>query len=88
MSSKAWSIVRDVFTVERLTVATAVCIAAHIWHTLPDNIHSLLQQCEEDLGDIRTQINELSPDRRECLRIAAQQGKCLSIEQLKCRLHG
>ena len=40
---------RDVFIVERLTVVTAGYIAAHIWLTLPGNIHSLLRLRKAEL---------------------------------------
>jgi len=80
MSSKAWSIV------ETLAAATAAGIMVHIWHTLPDNICSLLRQYREELNNIKARINELSPDLRECIWIAAQQGKCSSLEQLERKL--
>ena len=111
MSSKAWSIVGDVFPVEVLAVATAAGVetslwqilsdnipveiwaaataagtAIRIWQTLPDNIRALLHKRQKDLRHIGEYINDLSHDQRECIRIAAQQGKCSSLEQLECKL--
>ena len=88
MSSKVWTIVRDVFTVERLTGATAGCIAAYIWFTLPDNTHSLLHLHKAELEQIRGHISRISLDQRECLRIAAQQENCSSLEQIEHKLQG
>ena len=86
MSSKVWSIVRDVFTIERLTEATAGYIAAHIWLTPPGNIHSLLRLRKAELEQIKDYISHISLDQRECLRIAAQQETCSSLEQIEYKL--
>jgi len=80
MSSKAWSVV------EALAAATAAGLTVHFWHTLADNIHSRLEQYDKELKDIKERINELSPDLRECIRIAAEQGKCSGLEQLQRKL--
>jgi hypothetical protein len=87
MSSKVWLIVRDVFTAEILTGAAGY-IAVHIWLTLPDNIHSLLHLHKAELEQIRCYISDFSLDQRECLRIAAQQEKCSSLEQIEHKLQG
>jgi len=80
MNCKAW------FIIETLAPATVAGIAMYIWYTLPNNIRSLLQQYKEELGFIRRYTNRLLPDERECLCIAAQQGKCTSLEQLERKL--
>ena len=49
MSSKACSIVGDVFPVDVLATATAVGIATRIWYTQPHNIRSLLRQYKWEL---------------------------------------
>lgn len=86
MSSKAWSIVGNIASVETLATAAVTGAAAHFYHVGCDNAGSALEKCRLELENIKTRINELSPDRRERLRIAAEQGKCSSIAKLEHKL--
>jgi len=88
MSPNGWSIVGNVSNVQTLAAATATGIAAatHIYHTRRQNIDLLLHQCHDSLSHLRNWIDDLLPDERERLRIAAHQGKCSSFEKLQREL--
>jgi len=88
MSSNGWSIVGNASNVQTLAAATATGIAAatHIYQTRRQNIYSLLDKCHNTLFYLRAWIDDLLPDERERLRIAAHQGKCSSFERLRREL--
>jgi len=81
----AWDVVANVANVEALSLAIITGISTHVCHTLT-TAESELEWCKKELQDIKTRINELSPDRRERLRIAAERKQCTSLEALECEL--
>jgi len=87
----SWGVVANITNVGTLAAVavTAVSSAAstHAWdtRTTPE---SELEWCKTELHDIKTRINELSPDRRERLFIAAERKKCTSLEELEGKLQG
>ena len=85
MSSAAWAAFSNAASVESLCLAAFTGVSTHIIHrrTTPE---SELEWCKKELHDIKTRINELSPGRRERLRIAARLGKCASLDVLEHHL--
>jgi hypothetical protein len=85
-SSQGWDKLGEVVNVESMITFAMGGIATQIiqHHTPPCDTD--LEWCKKELEGIKTRINELSPDRRERMRIAARQGKCVSLETLESRL--
>lgn len=88
MSSKVWDIVGDISSLQALFASAATGVATLYIQTLPHNILSQLMRFKAELEDTGVRIKSLSPDRRECLRISTQQGRCSSLETLERRWQG
>ena len=85
-----WTVVGNVSNVETLAAVAVTALSSvastRAWdRTTPE---SELEWCKTELHDIKTRINELSPDRRERLFIAAERKKCTSLEVLESKLQG
>lgn len=83
--SAAWGIVSNVANVETLGMLVATGLSTHLFHTL-STPKSELEWCRKELQDIKTRLNELSPDRRERLCMAAARKQCTSLEALESQL--
>lgn len=79
MSSQAWNPVVSV----QAAVVAFVTAGAYNASLAPE---SQLKLCRNKIYDIKTYINDLSPDRRERWRIAAALGKLWSLETLEHEL--
>jgi hypothetical protein len=82
MSSQAWHNFVSVQTAIVATVTTRV----YNFILVPESQLELCGKELDDMDDIKTYINDLSPDQREHLRNAAERGQYTNIETLKYEL--
>ena len=80
-----WDIISNAANLETLTVAVISAVSTHVLHNLPTP-ESELEWCRKELDGIKTRLNELSPDRRERLCMAAARKQCTSLEALENQL--
>jgi len=85
-ASQGWSTLSDFVNVETLVGVAVAGVVTHVAHRIPPPCDSDLEWCKKELEDIKTRISELSPDRRERMRIAAERKKCPSLETLTSQL--
>jgi hypothetical protein len=84
--SQGWSTLSNFVNVETLVSVTVASVVTHVAHRIPPPYDSDLEWCKKELEDIKTRMSELSPDRRNRMRIAAERNKCVSLETLTSQL--
>jgi len=82
MSTQSYTTLGDVVNIYTVcaTVIGGVSTSVYQNHASPSDTD--LSRCKKDLDEVKERLAELSPDRRERLRRAAEQGRCPSIERL------
>lgn len=83
MSSHGWSIVGDLVNVETAIATIMGGVATTVYQKLSSTSDTDLEDCRKALEDIKSRLNELSPDRRRRIDRAAAEGDCTSLETLE-----
>ncbi|KAI0252457.1 hypothetical protein BJV78DRAFT_1200666 [Lactifluus subvellereus] len=82
MSSKGWTTVGNVANVEALAWTVVGSLATTAYQKSVTASDSILEECRKNLEEVKTHLNELTPERREEIRVLAEQEKCSSPEAL------
>ena len=83
MSSQSWTTLGDAVNTYTVCAALMSCVATSVYHNHASTSDAHLARCKKALDEVKERLAELSPDRRERLRRAAELGRCISLESLE-----
>jgi hypothetical protein len=83
MKPEFWEILGNTATAQSIVGVSIGKVAYNMIQLRYPSAESLLEACSKHIEMIKTRFNEVTADRRECIRAAVERNECKSLERLE-----